>query len=60
MDTLSKIKSDDELKNIPVIVASLVADKALGQSLGATDCLEKPFDWNELAKAIYSLRRTGN
>lgn len=56
---LSELKADEELKDIPVIIASLVADKSLGQSLGAEGCIDKPFNLNELVNAVVSIVRAG-
>lgn len=49
---LSRLKEDDTLKYIPVIIHSMVNDKARGFSLGATDYLSKPVDRNVLSTVL--------
>jgi signal transduction histidine kinase/DNA-binding response OmpR family regulator len=41
---LSELKSDTQTADIPVIMLSIVKDKNLGMSLGASDYLTKPID----------------
>ena len=43
-DILQEIKSDPDIKNIPVIIYSIIDNKELGFALGATDFLVKPID----------------
>ena len=45
---LSELKSDPALAGIPVVVVSIVDDRNLGYSLGATDYLTKPVDRDQL------------
>lgn len=45
---LSALKTDPTLAHIPVIMASIVEDKRLGFSLGATDYLIKPINREQL------------
>jgi len=45
---LAAIKGDPELANIPVIVMSIVDEKARGFSLGATDYMVKPVNRERL------------
>jgi len=49
---LQTLKSDPELKNIPVIIVSITENKALGFSLGVTDYIVKPFDRQELLSKL--------
>lgn len=42
--TLSALKSDPSLADIPVILASMLLEKDLGFALGAVDYLNKPFE----------------
>jgi signal transduction histidine kinase/DNA-binding response OmpR family regulator len=49
---LSRIKSDDELHDIPVIMLSMLDNKSLGFALGATDYLTKPVDRNILVSTL--------
>ncbi|RUR13604.1 PleD family two-component system response regulator [Legionella sp. km772] len=53
--TLSALKSDPALVNIPVILASMLLEKDLGFALGAVDYLNKPLDPNLLLKKIEQL-----
>jgi PAS domain S-box-containing protein len=55
---LSTLKSDPALATIPVIVITIVDDKDLGFSLGASDYLTKPIDRSRLS-AILEKYRTG-
>ena len=41
-EVLKEIKADKDIKNIPVLVISIVDDKDIGFGLGATDYLTKP------------------
>lgn len=45
---LSALKTDPSLAHIPVIMASIIEDKRLGFSLGATDYLIKPINREQL------------
>lgn len=54
---LAELKADPELKDIPVIIISLVSNPELGLSLGADNCLHKPLNWNKLSESIISLVR---
>lgn len=46
------IKSDEQLKNIPIIVSTALDEKEKGFSLGAIDYLVKPYKPSQLSKAI--------
>ena len=48
-EVLAQLKENEKTKNIPVIMLSLVDDPDLGFSLGATDYLTKPVNWNKLS-----------
>jgi CheY-like chemotaxis protein len=41
---LKKLKADPDLKDIPVVMISMVGDKAMGYALGAVDTMQKPVD----------------
>ena len=56
---LSAIKTDPALANIPVIMASILEDKQLGYSLGATDYLVKPVNREQL-NSVLNKYCTGN
>ncbi len=49
---LSALKADSELADIPVIMFTVVDDKNLGYSLGASDYLTKPIDRERLVNVI--------
>jgi CheY-like chemotaxis protein len=51
---LSSLKADKELRDIPVVMVTVVQDRGRGLSLGAVDVLTKPVDRSEL---IALLRR---
>jgi PAS domain S-box-containing protein len=51
-DVLSALKNDHELTTIPVIMLSLLEDKTLGYSLGATDYLVKPINHHRLMAVL--------
>ena len=49
---LTWLKSDPQLRRIPVVVVSVAGDKALAFSLGAATSLAKPIDRSELVNAL--------
>ncbi|WP_353571937.1 response regulator [Candidatus Albibeggiatoa sp. nov. BB20] len=49
---LSELKSDPILTKIPVIMVSLVEDKSIGYSLGASEYLTKPVNRDELNRIL--------
>jgi PAS domain S-box-containing protein len=49
---LSALKADPELAAIPVIMLTIVDDKNLGFSLGASDYLTKPLDRDRLVSTL--------
>lgn len=61
-EILQDIKSDPQIKDIPVIIYSIIDNKDLGFTLGATDYLVKPMDKELLIKKIkdISLMSKGN
>jgi len=57
---LSALKADSELRDIPVVMVTVVPDRGLGLSLGAVDVLTKPVDRAHLAALLRRLvRRDG-
>ena len=54
---LSTLKADPELADIPVIMLTIVDDKNLGYSLGASDYLTKPLDRERLLSVLNKYRR---
>jgi CheY-like chemotaxis protein len=51
-EVLEVLKSEGDLRNIPVVVASIVDDEARAIAMGAEACLPKPIDRNRLLSAI--------
>jgi CheY-like chemotaxis protein len=49
---LHELKADPLIRDIPVIVLSIVDNKALGYRLGALDYLLKPFDREAILAAL--------
>jgi CheY-like chemotaxis protein len=54
---LKEIKAEPDLCDIPVIIMSIVSERALGFSLGVTDYLVKPVDRSVLLGVLDRLRR---
>jgi CheY-like chemotaxis protein len=53
--TLEAIKGDSELKDIPVVVVSIIADEHKGLALGAAKILQKPVTRETLLAAVNGL-----
>lgn len=53
---LKTLKSDEELRDIPVILISMLGDQELGQALGAVDYITKPFDYSVVIEKVKTLR----
>ncbi|MFC4307201.1 response regulator [Cohnella boryungensis] len=49
---LAALKSDPELRDIPVVILSMTNDKSLGYSLGASEFLMKPIRREQLVETI--------
>jgi len=59
-EVLSALKADADLRDIPVIIVTMLSDRGIGLSLGAVDVLTKPVDRARLTALIHSLiRRDG-
>ena len=54
-DIIQRLKSNPQTKEIPVIFCSIVADKKLGFSLGASEYLVKPVRDEDLIRALNRL-----
>jgi len=52
---LRLLKSDSELRDIPVIICSIIENRALGFSLGVSDYIVKPFDRHVLLAKLSAL-----
>ena len=53
---LSTLKSEPEVKDIPVVMLTIVDDKNLGYALGATDYMIKPVDRDRLNEILAKFR----
>ena len=49
---LSSLKADPELALIPVVMLSMLDNCELGVAMGATECLQKPVDWDRLDQLL--------
>ncbi|GMR13862.1 MAG: hypothetical protein BMS9Abin29_2087 [Gemmatimonadota bacterium] len=49
---LKRLRSDPGLRDIPVIMLTVLDDRALGESLGASDYLTKPVDRRSLVETL--------
>ena len=56
-DVLSRLKSDPQLADIPVVMVTIEADQSLGCALGAVDYLLKPIDSDRLLTLLQPYRR---
>ena len=56
-EVLSALKADADLRDIPVIIVTVLSDRGIGLSLGAVDVLTKPVDRVHLMALIHSLLR---
>ncbi len=56
---LSQLKSDPELRDVPVVVVSILDDRQLGFALGASDYLTKPVERDRLLEVLRRLHPVG-
>jgi CheY-like chemotaxis protein/two-component sensor histidine kinase len=56
---LSELKADPDLAQVPVIMATVLDNRSLGFSLGASEYLTKPVDRNRLRAVLGRFRRDG-
>jgi PAS domain S-box-containing protein len=56
---LNELKADPDLTTIPVIMATVLDNRSLGFSLGASEYLTKPVDRNRLRAVLGKFRRDG-
>ena len=49
---LTELKADPELTHIPVIMATIVSDRSIGYTLGATDYITKPLNQVKLKNIL--------
>ncbi len=52
-EVLKELKSDAELRRIPVVVVSIVAGEGRGRLLGAVDLITKPFEREDLLRVLW-------
>lgn len=57
---LRALKADSDISHIPVVIATISDDRALGYALGAAGFLTKPFDRAELVQTVRRLVLAGN
>ena len=48
-------QNNEKTKNIPVIMLTMANEPDIGYSLGATDYMTKPVDWNNLSKILQKM-----
>ena len=59
-DVLSALKADAVLRDIPVVIITMLSDRGIGLSLGAVEVLTKPVERAQLTALIHNLvRREG-
>ncbi len=56
-EVLTALKADADLRDIPVVIVTMLSDRGIGLSLGAVDVLTKPVDRARLTALIHSLSR---
>jgi CheY-like chemotaxis protein len=56
-DVLTALKADAQLRDIPVIMVTVLSERGIGLSLGAVEVLTKPVDRAQLTALIHSLLR---
>jgi PAS domain S-box-containing protein len=58
-EVLKQLKASEATKHIPVVMISIIGDKAIGASLGAVDHLSKPVDRNLLKEVVLKYASRG-
>jgi len=51
-ELLERLKQDERLAGVPVVILSIIADSGKGMSLGAAKVLQKPYSRRELKQAL--------
>ncbi len=52
-EVLKRLKADVELRGIPVVVVSVLANEGRGKLLGAVDLVTKPFEREDLLRVLW-------
>jgi CheY-like chemotaxis protein/two-component sensor histidine kinase len=52
---LRQLKANPELRDIPIVMVTIVGERALGHALGAADYLQKPVDREALLASVHRL-----
>ena len=52
-EVLKKAKADPELRGVPIVVISVVANEGRGKLLGAVDLVTKPFEREDLLRVLW-------
>jgi len=55
---LKKLKAEPDLKDIPVVMISMVGDKAISYALGAVEMMQKPVDRSRLKALVARYSRS--
>jgi signal transduction histidine kinase/CheY-like chemotaxis protein len=56
---LTSLKTNPELKDIPVIIISVTDDKEMGYMLGASEFITKPIEREQLVRVVKKYRKEG-
>ena len=54
---LKELKSDKGLRNVPVVMMTILGDREMGYALGAADYITKPFDRDAIIDAVKRVHR---
>jgi PAS domain S-box-containing protein len=52
-EVLKHMKADPELKRIPIVIVSVIANEGKGSLLGAVDLVTKPFEREDLLRVLW-------
>ena len=52
-EVLKRLKADPEVRHIPVVIVSIVANEGRGRLLGAVDLVTKPFEREDLLRVLW-------
>jgi len=57
---LSSLKAEADTRDIPVVIVTMLNDRAIALSLGADAFLSKPIDWTQLSAVLKQFNRHHN